>query len=423
MKINKETIYSHLITQKSETTWIAKEAPKVKKKLQESSKELGEALFELVNFKGFNPKISSSNTVKELEIILPGPRKPGVASFSQDFRVETIDIRSLLAKQQQEFTEIAAKNRLHNPPPSLEKLLEIPEVKIRTTPPPKLHSLWQNLMDEAKRYGSFLVVFILKYKKIIFLVTALGIICLYILHKRRGSDTYEDLSKEEALVQKLTLELIKEIRQLNDDLEKIFKAAEILEKKKRPEAATFAKADPLELDIESKIAEERAEETIKREYPELEFTPLQDVADFVEQAKSKVESKVILESVGLDTSTVDLISAQERIQKLQKEVVLAKRAERAAKKEAREVVMEGIRKEHADKVSRIKELNMRELLNEQRRLANNVIKAEKISWERLIAISLLLTNPNAMHAIFLALRLGFRNVLHIFGRRFPGDHR
>jgi hypothetical protein len=347
---------------------------------------------------------SDPKILETLPNIIPQP----LANAFKNQNSQVVNLRTLLPKAQDEAAKMATNNFLENAaslsknPTCQPKLLK-PEDLGRIKPT----SVWNDLIATASKTGNFILVIFLKNKKIILLVTALGFLCLHILFKKRKAQIGEDLSLEEKLVHQLTLELIKELTKANNDLEKFFAAMEKI-KKQNPSKGGFAEAASVDLSKEQRRRKKRVakvfEMGLKKEIEGLDVTQLKTVAAFVQQAKEKTALWKLFKAAGLDLNQLDLLSAGEKISFLAKELLKAQEATKTVEK--------------LQKVSLIREKELREGLNEIRKFNKNVAKSKDMPYEAVLAINLILTNPNLLQTVLVGLRLILRNVF-----RFPGDRR
>jgi len=201
--------------------------------------------------------------------------------------------------------------------------------------------------------------------------------------------------------------LIKEINKANNDLEKLFAAIEKV-KKQKPSKSGFGEAASVDLSKEQRKRKKRVAKVfelgLKKEVEGLDVSQLKTVAAFVEEAKEKTALWKLFKAAGLDLNQLDLLSASEKISFLAKELL-------KAQEEAKTV-------DKLQKVSLTKEKALKEGLNEIRKLNRNIAKSKDMPYEAVLAITLILGNPNILQTVLVGLRLILRNVF-----RFPGDRR
>jgi hypothetical protein len=347
---------------------------------------------------------SDPKILETLPNLIPHP----LANAFKNQSSQVVNLRTLLPEAQDEVAKMATNNFLENSaslakdPTSKPKLLK-PEDLGRINPT----SVWNDLIATATKTGNFILVVFLKHKKIIFLVTALGFLCLHIFLKKRRAQIDDELSLEKDLVYQITLELIKEITKANNDLEKLFGAMEKV-KKQNPSKSGFGEAASVDLSKDEKRRKKRVakvfEMGLKKEVEGLDVNQLKTVAAFVEEAKEKTALWKLFKAAGLDLNQLDLLSASEKINFLAKELLKAQEQAKTVDK--------------LHKVSLIKEKALKEGLNEIRKLNKNIAKSKDMPYEAVLAITLILANPNMLQTVLVGLRLILRNFF-----RFPGDRR
>ena len=190
-------------------------------------------------------------------------------------------------------------------------------------------------------------------------------------------------------------------------MEKLFAAIEKV-KKQKPSKSGFGEAASVDLSKEQRKRKKRVAKVfelgLKKEVEGLDVSQLKTVAAFVEEAKEKTALWKLFKAAGLDLNQLDLLSASEKISFLAKELL-------KAQEEAKTV-------DKLQKVSLTKEKALKEGLNEIRKLNRNIAKSKDMPYEAVLAITLILGNPNILQTVLVGLRLILRNVF-----RFPGDRR
>ena len=364
-----------------------------------SLREMGDEAVKAKRSWTSDPKI-----LETLPNIIPQP----LADSFKNNTSQVVNLRTLLPEAQDEVTKIATNNFLEN----VASVSKDPTCKPKPIKPEDLGrinptSVWNDLIATASKTGNFILVVFLKHKKIIFLVTALGFLCLHIFLKKRRAQIDDELSLEKDLVYQITLELIKEITKANNDLEKLFGAMEKV-KKQNPSKSGFGEAASVDLNKEEKRRKKRVAKVfeigLKKEVEGLDVNQLKTVAAFVEEAKEKTALWKLFKAAGLDLNQLDLLSASEKINCLAKELLKAQEQVKTENK--------------LHKVSLIKEKTLREGLNEIRKFNKNIAKSKDMPYEAVLAITLILANPNMLETVLVGLRLILRNFF-----RFPGDRR